>query len=147
MKQSDPKIRNLATQILLNETEKQSAEINIAAAVLVCEKLRPQLAILMGKAGFRALLSRALALARTEIPWLRVLHVKADGSLEGMDEPAQVDPKKITEGVIALITQLLGLLVAFIGENLTLGLINEVWPKLSLNDLNFGKGRKHEKAK
>jgi hypothetical protein len=41
---------------------------------------------------------------------------------------------------------LLGLLVAFIGEDLTLRLVREVWPKLSLNNLDFGKGYKNEKA-
>ena len=38
------------------------------AVFLVCEKLRPHLAMLMGNAGFRALLSRALALAKAEVP-------------------------------------------------------------------------------
>jgi hypothetical protein len=56
--------------------------------------------------------------------------------LEGLDElAAQVDPKEIAEGSIVLVAQLLGLLVAFIGENLTVRLVREVWPKLSLSDL------------
>jgi hypothetical protein len=32
--------------------------------------------------------------------------------------------------------------VAFIGELLTLRLVRDVWPKLPLNDLDFGKGEK-----
>jgi len=44
------------------------------------------------------------------------------------------------EGRVVLLAQLLGLLVAFIGEDLTLRLVREVWPKLSINDVNFGKG-------
>jgi predicted transglutaminase-like cysteine proteinase len=43
-----------------------------------------------------------------------------------------------------LLAQLLGLLVAFIGEDLTLRLVREVWPKLSLNDLDLGTGDKNE---
>ncbi len=35
-----------------------------------------------------------------------------------------------------------GLLVAYIGESLTRQMVREVWPKLSLNDLDFGKGDK-----
>ena len=102
----------------------------------------------MGNAGFRALLSRALALANAEVPWLRAVQVKADGSLEGLEElHAQLDPDEIFEGRVVLLAQLLGLLVAFIGENLTLRLVREVWPKLSLNDLDFGKGGKNEKTK
>ena len=70
------------------------------------------------------------------------MHVKADGSLEGLDElGAQVDPDEIFEGCVVLLAQLLGLLVAFIGENLTLRLVREVWPKLSLNDLDLGTRR------
>jgi hypothetical protein len=52
---------------------------------------------------------------------------------------AQVDPEEIFEGCVVLLAQLLGLLAAFIGENLTLHLVREVWPKLSLKDLDFGK--------
>ena len=93
----------------------------------------------MGNVGFRALLSRALALANADVPWLRAVHVKADGSLEGLDElGAQVDPDEIFQGCVVLLAQLLGLLVAFIGEDLTLRLVRDVWPKLSLNNLDFG---------
>jgi circadian clock protein KaiC len=45
-------------------------------------------------------------------------------------------------GGVALLAQLLGLLVAFIGENLTLRLVREVWPKAPLNDLDLVKGTK-----
>ncbi len=110
------------------------------AALHVGEKLRPTLSALMGNTGFRALLSRALALANAEVPWLRGLHVKADGTLEDLGEfEAQVDPKEFAEGNVVLLAQLLELLVAFIGEDLVLRLVHEVWPKLSLRDLDFGK--------
>ncbi len=92
----------------------------------------------MGNVGFRALLSRALALANAEVPWLCAVHVKSDGSLEGLDElEAQVHPQEIFEGRVVLLAQLLGLLVALIGENLTLRLVREAWSKLSFNDLDF----------
>jgi hypothetical protein len=54
----------------------------------------------------------------------------------------QVGPDEIFEGRVVLLAQLLGLLVAFIGELLTLRLVRDVWPKLSLNDLDFGKEEK-----
>jgi len=63
--------------------------------------------------------------------------------LEGLEElQAQVDPEEMAEGSVVLVAQLLALLVAFIGENLTLQMVREVWPKLSLNDLDFDKGDK-----
>jgi hypothetical protein len=46
-----------------------------------------------------------------------------------------------------LLAQLLGLLVAFIGKNLTLRLVGEVWPKAALDDLDFGTEEKNEKRK
>ena len=149
MSRATPKMRDFAERLIGHETRKnKSSETKTPAACRVAEKLRPHLATLMGNVGFRALLSRALALANAEVPWLRAVHVRADGSLEGLDElGAQVDPDEIFEGCVALLAQLLGLLVAFIGEDLTLRLVREVWPKLSLNNLDAGKGDKNEKSK
>ena len=143
------KMRDFAERLIGYETrENKSSETKTPAACRASEKLRPHLATLMGNLGFRALLSRALALANAEVPWLRAVHVNADGSLEGLDElGAQVDPDEIFEGCVVLLAQLLGLLVAFIGEDLTLRLVREVWPKLSLNNLDAGKGDKNEKPK
>ena len=137
-------MRNFAERLIAYESRgNRSAKPKTSAAFLVGEKLRPQFATLMGNVGFNALLSRALALAKAEVPWLRAMHVKADGSLGFLDElDAQVDPEKIFEGRVVLLAQLLALLVAFIGEDLTLRLMREVWPKLSLNDFDFGKGDK-----
>jgi hypothetical protein len=142
-------MRELAERLIAYETrENKSSETKTSGPFLVGEKLRPHLAPLMGKVGFRALLSRALALANAEVPWLRAVHIKADGSFDGLDElGAQVDPDEISKGRVVLLAQLLGLLVAFIGEDLTLRLVREVWPKLSINNLDFGKGYKNEKAK
>jgi hypothetical protein len=141
-------MRDFAKRLVAYETGKnKSSETKTPAAFLVSEKLRLYLAKLMGNVGFRALLSRALALANAEVPWLRAVHVKADGSLEALEElQVQLDPDEFLEGSVVLLAQLLGLLVAFIGENLTLRLVREIWPKLSLNDLDFGKGAKYEKA-
>jgi len=141
-------MRDFAERLIAYETRgNKSSETKTSVAFLVGEKLRPQLAALMGNVGFRALLSRALALSNAEIPWLRAVHVKADGSFETLDElGAQVGPDAIFESRVVLLAQLLGLLVTFIGELLTLRLVREVWPKLSLNDVDLGTGDKNEKA-
>jgi hypothetical protein len=142
-------MRNFAKRLMAYETSRnKSSETKTPAAFHVCEKLRPHLATLVGNGGIRALLSRALALAKAEVPWLRAVHVKADGSLEGWEElRAQLDPDEFFDGRVVLVAQLLGLLVAFIGESLTLRLVCEVWPKVPLNDLNFEKEVKNEKNK
>ena len=112
-----------------------------ASAFQVIEDLRPHLQALTGNVGFRSLLSRAVALANAEIPWLRAVHVKADGSLEGLDElGSQLDPDDIREGTIVLLARMLELLLAFIGEDLTLRLVRDVWPSLSVNNLDVGRG-------
>jgi hypothetical protein len=135
-------MRDFAERLIAYETtENLSSGTPPPAAFLVYEKLGPYLTTLMGTAGFRALLSRALALANEEVTWLRGVHVKADGSLEGLEElHAQLDPGEFSEGRRVLTAQLLGLLVAFIGENLTLRLVREVWLKVPVNDLNFDTG-------
>lgn len=104
-----------------------SSGANISAALRVCEKLRRPLSALAGATGFRALLSRALALAKARDPGLSAVQVKPDGSLEGLSE--------VHDGVL-LIGQLLGLLGTFVGESLTLRLIQDAWPDLALNNSN-----------
>jgi hypothetical protein len=135
-------MRDFAERLIAYETRRnRSFATKAPPACLVIEKLRPQLATLMGNIGFHALLSRTLALANTEFPWMRAVQVKPEGSLEGLDElEAQVDPHEIFEGCAVVLAQMLGLLVAFVGEDLTLRLVREVWPKLSLKNLDAGKG-------
>jgi hypothetical protein len=137
-------MRNSATHLMAHETLKnKSSEAKSSAAFHVTDKLRSHLATLMGNGGFRALLSRALALATVEVSWLRAVHVKADGTLEGLEAlHAQLDPAEFLEGRIVLLAQLLGLLVAFIGPSLTSRLVGEVWPQISLADMDFGNGSK-----
>lgn len=120
----------------------------ISDAFDVCEKLRPQLATLMGNGGFRALLARALALAGTEVSWLRALKVNSEGALTGLEEiqpPMTIEALSL--GRMELLAQMLGLLVAFIGENLTMRLVGDVWPKMPLHDLELVNEDKNAKAK
>lgn len=135
-------MRDLAERLITYEAKgNKLPEATPPLVSLVDKRLRPHLAALMGSVGFRALLSRALALANEEIPWLRAVHVKADGSLEGLDElKAHVGSDEILKGCVVLLAQFLGLLVTFIGEDLTLRLVRESWPKLPLNAYDFRKG-------
>jgi hypothetical protein len=145
MNRATPQMRHFAKRLIVFETRQNlSVATKPRPAFPVPEKLRPHLVALMGNGGFEALLARALALAKTEVPWLRPVHVNAGGVMEGLEEiPAQVGADEFLEGRIVLLAQLLGLLVAFIGENLTLRLVHEVWPKVPLDDLNLeSRGKK-----
>jgi hypothetical protein len=141
-------MRECARQLIACEAnERTSAETNIPPALAVCEKLRSHLAVLLGEAGFAGLLSRALALASAEVAGLRAVHLKADGAFEGWEGlEAQVARNELAEGGVVLVAQLLRLLAAFIGEDLTLRLVREVWPKLALDDLEFGNAEEDEEA-
>jgi len=104
-------------------------------------KLRPHLATLMGNGGFQALLSRALVLTNGEISWLRDIQVNADGTLEGLEAiHGRLDPAQFLEGRVVLLAHLLGLLVAFIGPDLTARIVGDIWPKTPLNGVDFGTG-------
>jgi hypothetical protein len=125
-----PKIRNLAQRLLtLESTAENPSDANTFAAVIVSEKLRRPLSILAGTAGFRSLLMRALTLAKREAEVLDGVQVKDDGSLEGLNGQE-------TEAGAVLIAHLVGLLETFIGEPLTLRLLNDIWPNLSGVDTN-----------
>jgi hypothetical protein len=128
-----PQTRDLAQSLIAHEgAAGQTSEPMELAAFRVCETLRQPVCALAGVGGFRALLSRALALARAEAPNLSVLQVAADGSFEGLDELGrQIDKDQVREGGVILVAQLLGLLLTFIGETMTSRLVTpEVRPPL-----------------
>jgi hypothetical protein len=126
-----PESRYLANRLLTYEAVAgKDSETTESAAFRVFAKLRGPLITLAGVAGFRSLLSRALALAKAEAPSLSAVQVAADGSLQGLDElEPQIDKDQPREGVAILIAQLIGLLLTFIGEGLTLRMVRDVWPE------------------
>jgi hypothetical protein len=130
-----PASRHLAKRLLAYEAVAgENSEPTESAAFRVCAKLRRPLITLAGVAGFRSLLFRALTLARAEAPSLSAIQVAADGSLRGLDELAsQTDKKQARDGGAILIAQLIGLLLTFIGEGLTLRLVQDVWPEAAFD--------------
>ena len=74
-------------------------------------------------------MTRAMALATAEAPWLASVQVRPDGSLEGFDAArSQQGAAADGEAGAVVLAQLLGLLVTFIGEPLTLRLVRDAWP-------------------
>lgn len=131
MRPAPPYLRNLVQRLIAEEIGQAGAPA--PAAFLVCARLRPHLATLMGSTGFRVLLTRALAMVQAKNLWLRTLQVDDDGLLADLSEAAGLaGAAAIADGSVTLIAQLLTLLVAFIGEALTLQLIRDVWPSLPL---------------
>lgn len=130
-------MQDLARFILAQEQcEGNTPEARSRMAVCVCDKLRRPLSVLAGVDGYRALIGRALALAKREVPSLGPVRVGKDGALEapGPDEP-QLDMDETNKGDVALVSQLLGLLVTFIGVALTMQLVRDVWPDAPYYDV------------
>ncbi len=138
MNRASPKARRLAEQLLRFESVPgKRAAGNGTAVARGCDKLGAVLGPLVGAVGFRTLLDRALTLTKAEVPGLSAVQVRADGALVGLGEAeAQSSNGKIAKGEVLLLAHLLGLLIVFLGEALTLGLVQDVWPKASLD--HFG---------
>ena len=126
--------KDLARSLLAYEAVAgQSSEPTASVAVRVCEKLRGPLCLLAGVAGYRSILVRALALARAEAPSLGALQVTADGSFQGFGEVAsQTDKDHTSEAGVFLTAQLLGLFISLLGAALTLQLVQDVFPNLTV---------------
>lgn len=142
MNRAAPKAVKLAEHLLRLETVagKRAAGSGTAAS-RASEKLRRLLSAFLGSAGFRALLARALTLTKAEVPGMSAVQVKADGSLEGRSE---VEPQshsgESANGEVILLAYVLGLLVVFVGEAIVLRLLQDAWPKATLDHLDFAEG-------
>ena len=101
-----------------------------ATAVASYEDLASHVARLIGGAGVNAILARSVHLMQKEFPWLSVrptdnAHVPVQQlrtSLEGQD------PAVIALAAEALVVNFADLLVALIGEHLTMRVFEEAWP-------------------
>jgi hypothetical protein len=135
MKTSYREPKGLARSLLAYEAAAgQTSELNESAAVRVCEKLRVPLCALAGIVGYRSLLARALTLARAKAPTsLCALRVTADGYLQGLGEPeSQSDQHQVSEGDLLLTTHLLGLFLSLLGASVTLQLVRDAFPNLTV---------------
>lgn len=139
-----PELLTFARDLIFREgrTGGKSGESQ-PVAFRVCDKLRRPLAKLMGLSAFIALLSRALKLAQAKAPCLDVVHIADDGSLAGLAEMEEECPEA-PEAEIVLVAQLLGLLITFVGKGLTVRLVREIWPEVSLNELNSENPPNHD---
>ena len=127
-----PSARDWARRLLAAEAADQAVSGALGGAALrVCEKLRTALGKLAGPEGTAALLRRALALARLEVPALETVNVTTDGRLQGLEKVANGDGEEAASEIIA---HLLHLLDTFIGRSLTLRLVRNAWPDASFDD-------------
>jgi len=125
-------MHDLARRIIAIEAARaKAAKTRVDQAVRACETLQAPLSRLAGPAGFWSLLSRALTLAKAEVPALRVVQIQPEGILAGFDEIKPDEDTRESGGVV-LLTHLLGLLATLIGETLTLRLVCDAWADASI---------------
>jgi hypothetical protein len=130
-----PEVQDLARRLVAFEANHDnSSDARADVVALVIEELRMHLVRLAGVDGFRSLLSCALRLAKAEAPSLNMVHVGADGSLEGFDQiEKNQEAGAAGQAGIVLVAHLLELLVAFIGGPLTVALLRDKWPDASMD--------------
>lgn len=149
-----PEMLDLARRLLRHEAV-EGCQPPECPELRVSEKLRQSLSALVGVVGFRTLLARALTLAKAEAPILGTLKISNDGSLEGFPSAreAPLGAAQIDGAGAVLVGHLLALLCIFIGESLTLRLVQDVWPEVALGDhdrenwRNGRNGRKDEPSR
>ncbi len=130
-----PEIEDLTRRLLAFEAAHDSSSAARAdVAEQVIKELRVHLIRFAGADGFRSLLSRALTLAKAEVPSLNMVHVRADGSLEGFDG---IERHQESQAGMVLVAHFLELLVTFIGAPLTLRLLGDKWPEASMAGANL----------
>jgi hypothetical protein len=127
-------LQSLAQRLLSLEAENSGGDALGHGAVRVCEKFRVSLTRFAGPEAFASLMRRSLALARADAPSLEAVTLNANGSLAGLEGLASETRNGESEAVVEIIAHLLGLLVTFIGEPLTLRIVHEWWPEVRLGE-------------
>ena len=131
-------LRRLVNEALISTsgaTNPDRTELTAAFSVL-CDRLRQRLQPIFGTPATRALFTRALHVAAHEYPWLNDLQLSPERcSLAGFDAPhLQLDSHTLAAGLSAVLAHDIGLLIAFIGEDVVMPLVQDAWGDASLAD-------------
>jgi hypothetical protein len=111
----------------------------VEAVQRVTTKLSAGMTLLVSSDGYRALLGRALHLARAEYPVLNGVGVgTSDVYLEGLRETDAAH-----DALVAFLAQVIALLARFIGDDLTGNLIRQRWPDAPLGAPSLERREKH----
>ena len=136
-----PQLREIARQLVEYEAGDGRDPAALAAAAARANlKLRQHLSKLIGPAGFHALVTRALVLAKKEHTLLGDVRVEASGEIIGLEAIVQRPdwPEGETGPLSAVFATFLWLLVTFIGADLALRLVQDQWPDVPLPNPDFG---------
>jgi hypothetical protein len=136
MSTTPPTFQNLARQLLAGAPAGSGSSGDADRIARTCEKMRVSLTKFAGAPSYSSLLFRALAMAKRQAPALEGLWVESNGTLAGFQEIQQdlAAAEATRQAGVVLVTELLGLLVMFVGEPLTLSLVRQAWPYASMEN-------------
>ena len=129
---------DVAESVLITQTNTAASAVSQEVRKFSAfERLNQPLGAVVGSAGFRAMFSRAVAINRAEFPWLSSLKITSDGRVLGFGAGA-VDPgpASLAQAEVALVTSLLELLRQFVGDGVTLRLLQTVAEVIPPNYIN-----------
>jgi hypothetical protein len=130
--------RDLARWLLEREISVDAGAPGVAvAAERIWQKLSRPLSRLASEGGGQAILSRALHIARRDFPFLEGVRagIPPESSFEGLGERIHtIEADEARQGLLAVLKILLDLLAGFIGDDLTLRLLLEVWSDLPVRE-------------
>jgi hypothetical protein len=128
-------VRRFSLSILKQQVD--ANETDTAALVAAVERCLLELGTflrgLVGAEGYRTLLARAIHLAANEYPALEAVRANADppGRIVGLSQVVhRAPPSQARDLSVAILAAMVWLLTTFVGEDLTLSLLREVWPAL-----------------
>ena len=124
-------MRDLAQS--LQRSRRPASELQAPTGVLVNDSLRLSLTRLAGAEGYASLLRRSLSLTLAAMPVLQGAKIRADGRVHGLEEVFK-DDVMWQEAAVAVTTQLLELLVIFLGESLTRRVVREACAEVSADE-------------
>jgi hypothetical protein len=112
----------------------ESAEALAAAAERVCQRLRHHSGKVLGVDTFYALLARSLALVKPDFPFLETVTVEpSQACLKGLQESLREQAaSQASDAIVAVVATFLALVAAFIGEEVSLSVLVEIWTERSL---------------
>jgi hypothetical protein len=129
-----PALAEFARRLVQHEADRVGSPHDLAAGLQsTCQALHTRLWPLISALGFQTLFARAITLAAREFPRLATVTVTADGAecvLSGLAHPAEARTMEdgTDDALVAVLAHFLKLLVLFIGEDLGLRTIRDVWP-------------------
>jgi hypothetical protein len=144
MSQSPPeRLLDFARRLLRHEAERAGGEDEVVASFQrVCSALHDRLAPLISSSGYHTLFTRALKLAARDFPFVAGVSIATNGdcALSGLQAADTRNPSEVADAFTAVLAHFIWLLVIFIGENLGLRKVREVWPEVPLDGVNPSSG-------